>query len=123
MCASQRATRPPKPHEVLTFHSRRLLLCLSANASESDWATFESQIFRFRDPLNRQHRFIPLRLDRAPIEGSLAQFSYVNWTTEDREINYPTASCWETRRPWPGAGRVQEPLTIVSSATIGWQGG
>ena len=43
--------------------SRGLVLCLSEHAFASDWATLESQTFRFRDPLNRQRRFIPLRLD------------------------------------------------------------
>ena len=42
---------------------RVLVLCLSEHAFASDWATLESQTFRFRDPLNRQRRFIPLRLD------------------------------------------------------------
>lgn len=32
-----------------------------------------------RDPLNKERRFIPLRLDDAPIKGSLAQFLYINW--------------------------------------------
>ena len=31
---------------------------------------------RFRDPLNKERRFILLRLDDAPIKGSLAQFLY-----------------------------------------------
>ena len=31
----------------------------------------------FRDPLNKEHRFIPLRLDDAPIKGSLAQFLFI----------------------------------------------
>ena len=30
-------------------------------------------------PLNQERRFIPLRLDDAPIKGSLAQFLYSNW--------------------------------------------
>jgi hypothetical protein len=34
----------------------------------------EAGTFRFRDPLNQERRFIPLRLDDAPINGSLAQF-------------------------------------------------
>ena len=42
----------------------------------SDWAQLEAGTFRFRDPLNRERRFIPLRLDDAPIKGSLAQFPY-----------------------------------------------
>ena len=49
--------------------------CLSANAFGSDWAQLESGTFRagqrpFRDPLNKERRFLPLRLDDAPIKGS-----------------------------------------------------
>ena len=29
----------------------------------SDWAQLESGTFRFRDPLNKERRFLPLRLD------------------------------------------------------------
>ena len=36
-------------------------------------------------PLNTERRFIPLRLDDAPIKGSLAQFLYINWLPEDPE--------------------------------------
>jgi small GTP-binding protein len=66
-------------------HSRVLVLCMSANAFGSDWAQLESGTFRFRDPLNRERRFIPLRLDDAPIKGSLAQFLYINWLPANRE--------------------------------------
>ncbi|MGH8585170.1 MAG: toll/interleukin-1 receptor domain-containing protein [Gammaproteobacteria bacterium] len=47
-------------------HSRVLVLCISAQAFGSDWAQLESQTFRFRDPLHKERRFIPLRLDEAP---------------------------------------------------------
>src|SRR6266566_7308034 len=69
-------------------HSRVLVLCMSANAFGSDWAQLESDTFRFRDPLNKERRFIPLRLDEAPIKGSLAQFLYINWQSTDREREY-----------------------------------
>ena len=59
--------------------SRVLVLCISANAFGSDWAQLEPGTFRFRDPLNKERRFLPLRLDDAPIKGSLAQFLYINW--------------------------------------------
>ena len=64
---------PAKIEEGLE-HSRVLVLCMSANAFGSDWAQLESGTFRFRDPLNKERRFLPLRLDDAPIKGSLAQF-------------------------------------------------
>ena len=63
-------------------------LCMSAQAFGSNWAQLEAGTFRFRDPLNRERRFIPLRLDDAPIKGFLAQFLYSNWPSADREQEY-----------------------------------
>ena len=75
---------PSKIEEGLE-RSRVLVLCMSANAFGSDWAQLESGTFRFRDPLNKERRFLPLRLDDAPIKGSLAQFLYINWLPKKRE--------------------------------------
>jgi hypothetical protein len=58
--------------------SRILVLCMSANAFGSDWAQLESYTFRFRDPLNKERRFIPVRLDEAEVKGTLAQFRYID---------------------------------------------
>ncbi len=76
-------------------HSRVLVLCMSANAFGSDWAQLEAGTFRFRDPLNQECRFIPLRLDDAPIKGSLAQFLYINWLPRDhqQESTNPREAC------------------------------
>jgi hypothetical protein len=75
---------PARIEEVLE-HSRVLVLCMSANAFGSDWAQLESGTFRFRDPLNRERRFIPLRLDDVPIKSSLAQFLYLVASAEPRK--------------------------------------
>ena len=83
----------PAKIEAGLEHSRVLVLCMSAQAFGSDWAQLEAGTFRFRDPLNQHRRFIPLRLDDAPIKGSLAQFLYINWRAEDREQEY--AQCLE----------------------------
>jgi small GTP-binding protein len=77
--------------------SRVLVLCMSANAFRTNWAQLEAGTFRFRDPLNKERRFIPLRLDDASIKDSLAQFSYLNWLLEDREQAY--AKLLEACRP------------------------
>ena len=53
---------PAKIEEGLE-HSRVLVLCMSAHAFGSEWAQLEAGTFRFRDPLNQERRFIPLRLD------------------------------------------------------------
>lgn len=81
------ASIPVKVDEGLK-QSRVLVLCISANSLGSDWATLESQTIRFDDPLNRNLRFIPLRLDEAPIEGSLKQFRYITWNREDCDRAY-----------------------------------
>ena len=66
----------PAKIEAGLEHSRLLVLCMSAHAFGSDPGTpgLEFGTFRFRDPLNQDRRFVPLRLDDAPITGSLAQF-------------------------------------------------
>jgi small GTP-binding protein len=78
-------------------HSCVLVLCMSAQAFGSEWAQLESYTYRFRDPLNKERRFIPLRLDAVPIKGSLVQFLYINWLSEDHEQEY--AKLLEACRP------------------------
>ena len=77
---------PAKIEEGLE-RSRVLVLCMSASAFGSDWAQLESGTFRFRDPQNQERRFLPLRLDDAPIKGSLAQFLYINWVPRTASRN------------------------------------
>ena len=69
---------------------------MSANAFGSDWAQLptDSQPSTFNpqptdDPLNKERRFIPLRLDDAPTKGSLAQFlqiNYLRWTASRNRL-------------------------------------
>jgi hypothetical protein len=76
---------PAKIEEGLE-HSRVLVLCISANAFGADWTHLEAGTFRFRDPLNRDRRFIPLRLDDAPIKGTLNQFRYLDWRQKAEDV-------------------------------------
>jgi tetratricopeptide (TPR) repeat protein len=105
---------PHKIEEGLE-RSRVLLLCMSENAFGSDWARLESGTFRFRDPLNKERRFIPLRLDDAPIKGSLAQFLYIKWLPKDREQGY--RKLLETCRI-SQASIVTEPLEAVDGWSV-----
>jgi hypothetical protein len=67
---------PAKIEEGLE-RSRVLVLCMSGHAFGSDWAQLEAGMFRFRHSVNQDRRFIPLRLDDAPIKSSLMQFLYI----------------------------------------------
>ena len=112
---------PAKIEEGLE-HSRVLVLCMSANAFGSDWAQLEAGTFRFRDPLNKERRFIPLRLDDAPIKGSLAQFLFINWLPANREQEY--AKLLEACRPSTSAKLSNEVTSTQPSRPIGdaWSG-
>src|SRR5574340_166874 len=102
---------PAKIEEGLE-HSRVLVLCMSASAFGSDWAQLEARTFRFRDPLNKDRRFIPLRLDDAPIRGRLAQYAYIDWRPPLREQEYAKllASCRSLEtRPQPLAALTTKP--------------
>jgi len=72
---------PAKIEEGLE-HSRGLVPCMSANAFGSNWAQLARPViaslrrrkagtFRFRDPLNKERRLIPLRLDLAATKARL----------------------------------------------------
>jgi len=103
---------PAKIEEGLEA-SRVLVLCMSAQAFGSDWARLESYTFRFRDPLNKERRFIPLRLDAAPIKGSLADLSRINWLPESREQEYSKLLeiCRSTEIPMAASATVETQVT------------
>lgn len=73
---------PAKIEEGLE-NSRVLVLFMSKHSFGSDWAQLESTTFRFRDPLNKERRFIPLLLDDTPIKGSISQFLYIDWRSKN----------------------------------------
>ena len=67
-------------------HSAVLLFCMSANAFGSDWVSLEGHTAIFRDPQNLERRFLPLRLDDAPIKTMLRGYAYIDWQSEaDRQ--------------------------------------
>ena len=61
---------------------------MSAEAFGADWSQLEGYTFRFRDPLNKNLRFIPLRLDDTPSKGSIAQFSHIKWRSNESDQEY-----------------------------------
>jgi small GTP-binding protein len=89
---------PAKIEEGLE-QSRVLVLCMSANAFGSDWARLESYTFRFRDPLNQERRFIPLRLDDAAVPGSLAPRLAIDWRPDSAAREQTYARLLEVCRP------------------------
>jgi hypothetical protein len=101
-------------------NSRVLLFFMSANAFGSDWSELESQTVRFRDPLNREPRFFPLRLDDAPIKGSLGQFKYLDWRKpNEAAFQILVAACRQPQPEYPypaNYAKSLQPVALVSVA-------
>lgn len=84
--------------------SRRMVLCMSENAFSSDWSFLESSSLRFRDPLNRERKLIPIRLDGTPIKGSLNQLKHIDWSTGDNAAHIQLVKACRA------AGRTTNPI-------------
>lgn len=101
--------------------SRTLVLCMSANAFAADWVTLERHTALFRDPTSQDRRFIPLRLDDAPIGVSLKQFACVDWRdrSEDQYLRM-LAACRARydREPQVSGARVEERGALLSLGHI-----
>jgi TIR domain/WD domain, G-beta repeat len=65
--------------------SRVLAICWSKNYAGSEWGQFEANTFVFRDPNNRDRRFMPLRLDDHQIEEPLRQYRYIDYRKKAKE--------------------------------------
>ena len=58
---------------------RTLVLCMSPAAFGSDWVGLERNTVLFREPANRERRFIPLLLAECQIPDTLRRFKYVDY--------------------------------------------
>jgi WD40 repeat protein len=105
-------------------HSAVLLLCMSANAFGSDWVSLERHTAIFRDPQNLERRFVPLRLDDAPIKAMLHGISCIDWRPEaDLETEWRKllkacgANGGEGSSPWisPEASQTASPNSASSA--------
>lgn len=89
-------------------HSGVLLFCMSAQAFGSEWVGLESHSAIFRDPQNLERRFVPLRLDDAPIKAMLQGYAYIDWRpgTDRREQQWTRLleACGVTERGLGGGG-------------------
>jgi hypothetical protein len=92
----------PAKIEAGLEHSRVLVLCMSAHAFGSDWAQLEAGTFRFRDPLNRERRFILLRLDDALPPAPRGDCFTSTGARPSR--SFPSQQSGERHRPRGGSG-------------------
>jgi hypothetical protein len=63
--------------------SRTLVLIVSSHTFGSDWPVMEYTTSLFRDPCNKQRRFIPLLIENCTIPDTIRRFKYIDWRNQD----------------------------------------
>ena len=58
--------------------SRNLILCMSKAAFDSDWVSLERSTSIFRDPSNKQRRFVPLLIQDCEIPDVIRRLLYID---------------------------------------------
>ncbi len=66
-------------------YARTLILCMSQAAIDSDWVKLERNTAIFRDPQNKQRRFIPVLLADCRMPDTIRRYAYVDWRDESDE--------------------------------------
>src|ERR1041384_3395513 len=66
-------------------YTRTLVLCMSHAAIESDWVKLERNTTIFRDPQNKERRFIPLLLEECRPPATIRRLAYIDWRDEGEE--------------------------------------
>jgi hypothetical protein len=66
-------------------YSRTLILCMSPAAIDSDWVKLERNTTIFRDPQNKERRFIPLMLEDCIPPAVIRRLAHVDWRRENHE--------------------------------------
>ena len=65
--------------------SRVQVLCLSAHALASDWVSLERSAVLFRDPTNKDRRFIPLLLQDCELPAALKRYLYIDYRSQSSD--------------------------------------
>jgi WD40 repeat protein len=63
--------------------SRILVLIMSPNAFGSDWVSLESNTVIFRDPMNKERRFIPVLIENCEIPDTIRRYKYIDLRKKD----------------------------------------
>ncbi len=101
--------------------SRVLVFFASEASLKSEWASLERWSASFRDPTNKERRFITIRLDHTPLPDILSGFAYVEWYAEkssDQAFERLLNACLLIRRVPSGEITYQKVFTPGSPPAI-----
>lgn len=104
-------------------HSRAFILAMSTHTFAVDWLTVERRTQLFRDPVNVERRFIPLRLDDSEVMEGLKPYHYLDWRDRsEQQYQLLLISCGHgiTAEMPDEENAWQQPDTLKGSGSIMW---
>jgi WD40 repeat protein len=113
--------------------ARVQVLCLSPEALGSEWVTLERSTVLFRDPGNKDRRFVPLLLADCDLPDTLRRYKHLDFRRESQaaldellaacqpEAELPPVSRREQQRALARAPEKAEPLAVLERKLTGHQ--
>ncbi len=96
--------------------SRCVVLAMSQAAFESDWVSAERSTAAFRDPTNKERRFLPLLLEDCEIPETVQRFKYLDWrNASERALEQLIEAVWDNPEPTPGEEKEHASLKKIYS--------
>ncbi|HLK60522.1 MAG TPA: TIR domain-containing protein [Chthonomonadaceae bacterium] len=101
-------------------HSRTLVLVMSANVSDEEWTDWERIATLFRDPTDKQRRFLPLLLQDCHIPETLRRYDYIDWRNQE---NAAYLELREACRPASPSEMQSATSELPPPVTLDWRQG
>jgi len=92
--------------------SRTLILCMTQSAFESDWVSLERSTVLFRDPANKNRRFIPLLMEDCEIPDTIRRYAFVDFRENEAFEKLVSACKPEIETPKPEIEKEPEPIAV-----------
>ncbi|QLH70726.1 DUF4365 domain-containing protein [Rhodopseudomonas palustris] len=83
-----RQTEEPNRGEIefSLEHSRVMVFCMTADAFGANWPDLEERTLRFRDPLNRRRRFVPILLSSTSVPPALSRIECIDVLSDGPDL-------------------------------------
>lgn len=98
-------------------YAQTLILCLSQAAIDSNWVKLERNTTIFRDPQNKERRFIPLLLEDCRPPAVIRRLAHLDWRDGDEEaLRRLIELCQPTAKKSKARSRKRTGMTLPTGA-------
>ena len=94
--------------------SRALVLCMTPASMQSSWVEFERSTTLFRDPKNKDRRFIPLLLEDTPLPDTVRRYKHIDYRESGAQaFSVLVASCRAGDRATQGNAQLRRARKVA----------